>query len=185
MGDKASSHQLGYIKRSARTLNVPVDSYLAEIRDGRKWCSRCREWHPRSDFGLDKHQGDGLNSSCRISRRVLVKRYRGQTHLLGKKLPAETRAKMSAARSGEKNHKWQGGITPAIRRARQHAEYQRWRRAVLRRDSHRCVQCGDRNRLHVHHVKSFRDHPELRLEVSNGLTFCDKHHRAIHAGGTM
>src|SRR5262249_39223167 len=149
MGDKASSHQLGYIKRSARTLNVPVDSYLAEIRDGRKWCSRCREWHPRSDFGLDKHQGDGLNSSCRISRRVLVKRYRGQTHLLGKNRPAKTRAKRSAPRRGKKTKKGKGEKPPAISPPRQHAEYQRWRRAVLRRDSPRCVQCGDRNRLHV------------------------------------
>ena len=42
-----------------------------------------------------------------------------------------------AARLGERNAHWKGGITPFVRRARQNALYQRWRRSVIARDGGR------------------------------------------------
>lgn len=116
--------------------------------------------------------------------RVAVKRHARATTMLGKRHTPETRAKMSETHSGEKNHKWKGGITPALRRARQHAKYQQWRKLVFSRDGYRCQHCGATQKLHAHHIKPFRDNPSLRLSVDNGLTLCQPCHKRVHGGGT-
>lgn len=36
-----------------------------------------------------------------------------------------------------------------------------------------CVVCGDTNKLEVHHIKPFHEHPELELEPTNLLTMCE------------
>jgi hypothetical protein len=36
--------------------------------------------------------------------------------------------------------------------------------------------------LHAHHVKPYNEHPELRWDVSNGLTVCHSCHWNIHSG---
>lgn len=52
------------------------------------------------------------------------------------------------------------------------AATKRWREAVLARDGHRCRRCGGAGNLHAHHVQSWKDFPQLRLVVSNGVTLC-------------
>jgi HNH endonuclease len=60
-------------------------------------------------------------------------------------------------------------------------EYDEWRRAVFVRDDFTCQRCGTRGvRLHAHHVQAWKDSPDLRYEVSNGLTLCPPCHRAEH-----
>ena len=59
-------------------------------------------------------------------------------------------------------------------------EYKRWKKAVLERDGYKCQHCGEENDLHVHHIKSFSKYPELRYEVSNGITLCKKCHKKEH-----
>jgi hypothetical protein len=60
--------------------------------------------------------------------------------------------------------------------------YVAWRNAILRRDGRRCVKCGkSRGTLHAHHIKAYKDFPELRLEVSNGETLCEDCHKEEHA----
>lgn len=56
-----------------------------------------------------------------------------------------------------------------------------WRRQVFERDNFTCQHCGTKGgNLHAHHIKEWSKFPELRIEVSNGLTLCischDKHH---------
>lgn len=84
-------------------------------------------------------------------------------------------------------------------------EYYRWRRSVLRRDSHICQECGSEQNLEVHHIKAFicifnefldiyihlnslRD-KEMLLnlaknyrpfwELANGKTLCFKCHNLV------
>ncbi len=61
--------------------------------------------------------------------------------------------------------------------------YKRWRFDVYQRDRYTCQDCGDARggNLHAHHVKPFATHPELRLDVSNGVTLCEGCHKARHA----
>ncbi len=61
------------------------------------------------------------------------------------------------------------------------ASYQHWRKDVLKRDNYTCQRCGAKSaRLNVHHVKPFALYPELRLDVNNGVTLCDKCHIQVH-----
>jgi hypothetical protein len=63
------------------------------------------------------------------------------------------------------------GLTPRARRSD-------WVMAIYQRDK----QCafafkgGCDRRLEAHHIKTFKDHPELRYDVDNGILLCKAHH---------
>ena len=50
-----------------------------------------------------------------------------------------------------------------------------------RRDGWKCVDCGARDRLEVHHVERVKDRPELAYELSNLKTLCGRCHARITA----
>ena len=86
---------------------------------------------------------------------------------------------------GENNPNWKGGVSKESALIRTSAEYQEWREKVFERDSWTCRECGAKREvgsvvLHAHHVKEFATHPEMRLDVSNGLTLCEPCHMALH-----
>lgn len=81
--------------------------------------------------------------------------------------------------AGQRNPNWKGGHSK--RSAKQHA----WATAVISRDRATCQKCGATGiELHAHHIKSFKGHPELRWELSNGLTLCHRCHRAEHSAAS-
>ncbi|MEY3429422.1 MAG: hypothetical protein RI930_249 [Pseudomonadota bacterium] len=59
----------------------------------------------------------------------------------------------------------------------------KWRYLVFKRDGFVCQakNCFEKKGLHAHHIKEFAKYPELRLEVSNGLTLCKSCHNKIHS----
>lgn len=59
-------------------------------------------------------------------------------------------------------------------------EYKIWRDKVYKRDKYTCQHCGKRGRLNAHHLKSYKEYPELRFTVENGLTLCIDCHREEH-----
>jgi hypothetical protein len=60
-------------------------------------------------------------------------------------------------------------------------EYKAWRTAVKTRDGNMCQWpgCCSRNRLEVHHIKTWRKHPLLRFCITNGITLCKTCHASI------
>jgi 5-methylcytosine-specific restriction endonuclease McrA len=59
--------------------------------------------------------------------------------------------------------------------------YKQWRLNVFRRDDFTCQRCFSRKSgLVAHHIKHWAEYPELRYEVSNGVTLCDKCHNDLH-----
>ena len=69
----------------------------------------------------------------------------------------------------------------ARRRNRTGNSYTKWQVAVISRDLATCRHCGVKGtELHAHHVKSWKEHPELRFDVDNGLTLCYSCHWKVH-----
>lgn len=81
---------------------------------------------------------------------------------------------------------WKGGAE-YHRVERSTDEYRQWRKAVFDRDLYTCQCCGDKNgyghkvELHAHHLHNWKDNKEIRYEISNGVTLCDKCHYLFHS----
>jgi len=59
-------------------------------------------------------------------------------------------------------------------------EYKVWRQTVFKRDYFRCVLCGTNGvKLEANHIRLWRDYPELRYDVDNGVTLCVPCHKSI------
>lgn len=56
----------------------------------------------------------------------------------------------------------------------------RWRKAVLERDGYRCCACGDGARI-GHHVRSWKENPDSRWDLGNGVSLCKKCHLLLHS----
>lgn len=80
---------------------------------------------------------------------------------------------------GEKHWNWQGGIS-VLNDKRDSVKYKEWRKAVYERDNYRCVKCGSKTKLNAHHKKSWKHYPELRYNIDNGITLCEKCHIKLH-----
>jgi len=63
-------------------------------------------------------------------------------------------------------------------------EYKKWRLSVYRRDNFCCQfpDCGRKGlkaKLQAHHIKRWVDFPELRFQLTNGVTLCKLCHKKI------
>lgn len=58
-------------------------------------------------------------------------------------------------------------------------------KSVKERDKYTCVKCGYVGKkndgiMHCHHIESWMMNEDLRIEVSNGVTFCRNCHVDFH-----
>lgn len=106
------------------------------------------------------------------------------------KKPKKQRNKQKALKEygqQEKQREWKEKVfsgwkdTPEQAAFRRSPEYQKWRIVVLERDKYTCQHCETTGgRLVVHHVKTFKMNPELRLEPDNGIVLCNNCHEKLH-----
>jgi len=105
--------------------------------------------------------------------------------LRGQKMSLASREKMSVAKkgknTGESNPNWKGNLVSDDVRERRSYIAKKWRQVILDRDSYKCQKCGCSEKLHVHHIKEFKDYPELRWDINNGITVCVSCHEKIHS----
>jgi hypothetical protein len=104
---------------------------------------------------------------------------------LGRKPTKKARKNMSKAKKGDKSFLYIDGRSKNRERCIHTSstmEYKLWREAVFKRDNWTC-QNKDCNKnkcyLEAHHIKSWAKYPELRYELSNGITLCKECHNLI------
>lgn len=205
-----SQTKIGAMKSAAKYAGLTFEQFKSLVGAGQKRCTRCKTWKQTSDFGNDSTRGDGKDSSCFKCRRVKVRVdrhgipsafkgrhhtpeakakiaaiHRGNKYRIGVKHTPETRLKMKANNNsvrGKDHYAWKDGAKQRNLNARRDARYQDWRTAVFTRDNFTCQKCGDARggNLRAHHIKPFAQFPELRFEISNGLTLCNPCHDLVH-----
>jgi len=71
-------------------------------------------------------------------------------------------------------------IVPTPLYTRSRLDYE-WSYDVRRRDGFTCQKCGrNRGKMHAHHIESYHANVELRTDLSNGVTLCDRCHFEFH-----
>lgn len=98
--------------------------------------------------------------------------------------------KTSAKMTGELNPHWDPTLTDEQRKDRidridrvmDSPEYRKWRWTIFRRDDFTCQMCGKKisGTLEAHHIKSWKEYPESRYDIDNGVTLCEECHKKIH-----
>jgi len=77
---------------------------------------------------------------------------------------------------------WKGGISPINQVVRNCLQMKYWRISVFERDGYTCQICSTKGGvLNAHHIKKFSNFPDLRFDISNGMTLCKKCHINIHS----
>lgn len=101
--------------------------------------------------------------------------------IVSKEHREKLRKAMKGLRVGAKHPMWKGGITIEHTKIKNSFEYREWRRLVYERDRFTCLKCGVKaGKLIAHHIESFGDNPELRVEIENGATLCKNCHDNFH-----
>lgn len=55
-----------------------------------------------------------------------------------------------------------------------------WKRKIFEKDNYCCNFCNSTKNLHAHHIFSKSRHPELALNLNNGITLCEECHLEEH-----
>ena len=80
---------------------------------------------------------------------------------------------------------WRGGRSRGYKMGYCSPQYKEWRKKVFERDNYTCQECGVQSGngkaayLTAHHIKSYAKYPNLRFEISNGVTLCEACHCQI------
>lgn len=131
------------------------------------------------DYEVDPTPGlssieNGLRAIKRTERRRGKKMIRSTRHRRqGKHSPSDEKQRRKAIFES-----WDCQWLEIIRRSK---EYQEWRIRVLERDEYTCQHCEQHGgRLHVHHEKSARLHPDSIFDENNAIVLCQKCHQDLH-----
>lgn len=94
-------------------------------------------------------------------------------------VPSPLRGRVRLNFRGEKNPCWISDRSKlAKRQERNDMAYKEWRRQVWLRDNFKCKIANSdcKGKIEAHHILSWKDFPDLRYEVNNGITVCHTHH---------
>ena len=79
---------------------------------------------------------------------------------------------------GENNYRWIKDRTKLIKREkRDDSAYKEWRRCVFIRDKFKCkIAMGCFGKITAHHILRWKDYPQFRYKLTNGIILCYFHH---------
>jgi len=83
---------------------------------------------------------------------------------------------------GKNHHSWKG-IDYKYERDKYKPILKRLSYETFKRDNFTCQECGKVGcKLHCHHIKHWKDYPNLRFDKENLITLCEECHMNIHWG---
>lgn len=151
----------------------PSDCFPSRLKrkNYARFCSvKC---HNKSMLGVVR--SDSFKESCRIGQ--TGRKHSKKSRLVrSKKMKKRYQLGLMPDQSGENNPNWRGGYC-WYNPIRSSARYKRFRAKVLKRDGHKCVLCGSKQRLEVDHIKSFKKHPRYRFSLKNARSLCRECHK--------
>jgi 5-methylcytosine-specific restriction endonuclease McrA len=147
-------------------------------------------WAQRAGLRKDADYRRGVQRRNATGRVVTAEgRERMRARAIGRRVSPETVSKILESKRargtlprGERHYAWKGG-RPWERFSDE--RYLIWRTAVLERDNYVCQDCGRvcakyERGLAAHHLLSYAEHPDMRYEISNGVTLCRDCHMDRH-----
>jgi len=197
-------NQLYYQRRKKKILEKTRRLYFTT----KKPCPKCGEFIAKKSTMCISCTLKERNKTSK-QRKAVSKRWAGEKReewteerkeeqskrLCGVNRTPEQKLEYSLSKTGDKNPQWgrrgkeagnwRGGKMAEMLLLRRSFEYKEWREKVFERDNYTCQNCGDKQgrNLEAHHIKDFVLYPELRFEVSNGLTLCKKCHKKTENWG--
>lgn len=82
---------------------------------------------------------------------------------------------------GHKHHRWKENKSNEYRQnTRNSIDYFNWRNNVNLLYKNHCAICNKSNNLVAHHLFNFKDYPELRYNIDNGVLLCEFCHNFFH-----
>jgi endogenous inhibitor of DNA gyrase (YacG/DUF329 family) len=147
-----------------------------------KECKKIYRTNHPAEYNIFQEGHVGYISTPWLGKKLSVEHIRKKRDsYMSNPIAMEHSRQMGKAHCGPNHHNWKGGISGENAKIRASPEYIAWRNAVYERDYWTCQDCKAKpRRIIAHHLKPFNDYPELRFEVSNGITLCRKCHKHRH-----
>ena len=142
---------------------------LENLRKNPEWVKMWKENH---QIGRSKVNVNGKNNP-----------FYGKKHSIEtRKLVSKTKKESPDTPRGEKVKSFIDGRGNLRKEERivfsQTLEYRLFRESVFKRDDYTCIMCKKRGiKICVDHIKSYRNYPELRIDINNGRTLCIDCHK--------
>jgi len=166
-----------------QTCRTAFSAHTGDVNRGRAiYCSReCRPvWNSgilgrqpwMNTSGLNSHgEHKGIDTEFKVGCAGFTKKHSEAT-------------KRKISQNQQQGAEWSGFITPESKLER-HRFAKTMRHLVFKRDGYRCVMCGAGGCLQVDHILSWSTNPELRFDLSNCRTLCNKCHYFMTFGREM
>lgn len=164
------------VKKKCFTCGIGIEVTKYALRDN-NYCSRECYWQavPNHTSGLKTHREVVFCDNCGEKLRRTSSRMRRIKN---------NYCDMHCFSEGIGKHRRDPNLSDEERTlARNYPEYKKWRKIVLDLYGNDCVACfanGDDVEIHIHHIKNFSSHKELRTEPSNGVPLCRECHTDFH-----
>lgn len=178
------SKELRPLKKTGiyKVCNCGTEFYCEKNRINRKkYCSiKCRcDFHPKGAKYSDEARKKISKSRKGIVFSFVHRMKIGMAHK-GTKLSQIHIEKIRNATKGEKNWQWIKDRNLLKKSEKKHLDsrYKEWMLSVKNRDDWKCRIADDKcnGRLEAHHILNWKNYPELRYEINNGITLCHFHH---------
>lgn len=98
----------------------------------------------------------------------------------GRKRTPESIEKFVKKISGKKHYKWIKDRTKISSRDRNNKS-KTWAKQIKKKYNYICCICHKKGgELNSHHIKSWKEYPDVRYNLDNGITLCTDCHRWVH-----